>query len=112
MFAPRDPDDYLLDTERSEHRRAAAIAARDEPSLEAFLPTRGDGLVLSAKKVNPTIEMPLVASLDGKNIDPLFAHWQAGLGKSAAEDANRFHPRLAGSRGVVRRVADDDRVPG
>jgi uncharacterized membrane protein len=42
------------------------------------------GIVLSAKKINPTIEMPMVASLDGKNIDPLFAHWQAGLGKAAA----------------------------
>src|SRR5204863_159582 len=40
-------DEYVLDAERSELRRAAAVAARDEPSLEAFLPRRGDGLVLS-----------------------------------------------------------------
>ena len=41
------------------------------------------GLVLSAVKNNPMIEMPMVASLDGKKVDPLFAHWQAGLGKAA-----------------------------
>jgi hypothetical protein len=41
------------------------------------------GLVLSARKNNPTIEMPLVASPDGVRNDPLFAHWQAGLGKAA-----------------------------
>src|SRR4029453_8850099 len=37
-------DDYLLDTERGERRRAQAIAARDEPSLEAFLPRPGGGI--------------------------------------------------------------------
>src|SRR5204863_7559550 len=52
-------DDYLLDTERSENRRAAAIAARDEPSLEAFLPTRGDGLVLAATDVETYRICPL-----------------------------------------------------
>src|SRR6266850_5574615 len=65
------------------------------------------GLVLSAKKVNPTIEMPLVASLDGKNVDPLFAHWQAGLGKAAAFtsdaspiwDEQWLSPQYAGSYG-------------
>jgi uncharacterized membrane protein len=65
------------------------------------------GMVLSSKKVNPTIEMPLVASLDGKNIDPLFAHWQAGLGKAAAFtsdgspvwDERWLSPQYAGAYG-------------
>ena len=52
-------DDYLLDTERGERRRAQAIAARDEPSLEAFLPRRGDGLVLSASDVETYRICPL-----------------------------------------------------
>ena len=43
------------------------------------------GFVLSVKKKNdPSVEMPIVASVDGNKIDPLFAHWQAGLGKTAA----------------------------
>ncbi len=40
------------------------------------------GMVLSAVKNHPMIEMPMVASVGGKS-DPLFAHWQAGLGKTA-----------------------------
>src|SRR5262249_2875883 len=38
------------------------------------------GMVLTSRKENPQIEMPLVA---GKNGDPLLAHWQTGLGKAA-----------------------------
>ena len=59
IFQTSALDDYVLDTERSEHRRAQAIAARDEPSLEAFLPTRGDGLMLSATDVDTYRICPL-----------------------------------------------------
>lgn len=41
------------------------------------------GMVLTSPKNNPTIEMPLKTTLERKT-DPLLAHWQAGLGKSAA----------------------------
>ncbi len=52
-------DEYLLDAERDTRRRAAAVAARDEPSLEAFLPRRGDGLALSAGDVETYRICPL-----------------------------------------------------
>lgn len=39
------------------------------------------GMVLTSRKPNPQIEIPIVA---GKNNDPILAHWQAGLGKAAA----------------------------
>jgi DNA helicase-2/ATP-dependent DNA helicase PcrA len=52
-------DDYLLDAERDDRRRTAAVAARDEPSLEAFLPRRGDGLALSAGDVETYRICPL-----------------------------------------------------
>ena len=39
------------------------------------------GLVLTSKKPNPQVDMPLTA---GPNGDPLLAYWQAGLGKAAA----------------------------
>ena len=39
------------------------------------------GMVLTSRKHNPQIEMPLVA---GKNNDPILAHWQTGLGKAVA----------------------------
>jgi uncharacterized membrane protein len=38
------------------------------------------GFVLTSRKPNPQIEVPLVG---GKNNDPLLAHWQTGLGKAA-----------------------------
>jgi DNA helicase-2/ATP-dependent DNA helicase PcrA len=52
-------DDLLMDAERDARARAAAIAARDEPSLEPFLPTRGDGLLLSASDIETYRTCPL-----------------------------------------------------
>jgi DNA helicase-2/ATP-dependent DNA helicase PcrA len=52
-------DDYLLDAERDARRRAQAIAARDEPSLEQFLPRRGEGVVLSASDIDTYRTCPL-----------------------------------------------------
>jgi DNA helicase-2/ATP-dependent DNA helicase PcrA len=59
IFSSSVLDDYLLDAERDEHRRAIAIAARDEPSLEPFLPKRGDGVVLSASDIDTYRTCPL-----------------------------------------------------
>ncbi|HEY2160287.1 MAG TPA: ATP-dependent DNA helicase [Solirubrobacteraceae bacterium] len=52
-------DEYLLDAERDERRRGQAVAARDEPSLEPFLPKRGDGVVLSASDIDTYRTCPL-----------------------------------------------------
>jgi DNA helicase II / ATP-dependent DNA helicase PcrA len=52
-------DEYLLDAERDARRRAAATTAREEPSLEAFLPRRGEGLALSASDVETYRICPL-----------------------------------------------------
>jgi DNA helicase-2/ATP-dependent DNA helicase PcrA len=52
-------DDYLLDAERDTRRRAQVIAARDEPSLEQFLPLRGGGVVLSASDIDTYRTCPL-----------------------------------------------------
>jgi DNA helicase-2/ATP-dependent DNA helicase PcrA len=59
------PLDELLRTEHSgpgregERARAQAMAARDEPTLEAFLPRKGEGLVLSASDVETYRRCPL-----------------------------------------------------
>jgi DNA helicase-2/ATP-dependent DNA helicase PcrA len=52
-------DELLLDTERDDRARAAARAARSEPSLVAFLPRRGDGLALSASDIETYRACPL-----------------------------------------------------
>ena len=52
-------DDVLLGADADEHARAAGAAARSEPSLEAFLPRRGEGLALSASDIEPYRTCPL-----------------------------------------------------
>jgi DNA helicase-2/ATP-dependent DNA helicase PcrA len=59
IFTSSALDDYLLGADRDDRRRAQAIAARDEPSLEQFLPTRGDGVVLSASDIDTYRTCPL-----------------------------------------------------
>jgi DNA helicase II / ATP-dependent DNA helicase PcrA len=59
IFSSSSLDDYLLDAERDARRRAQVIAARDEPSLEPFLPKRGDGVVLSASDIDTYRTCPL-----------------------------------------------------
>jgi len=53
-------DSYLLDSERERGRRLELIAAREEPSLAAFLPRRGDGMLsLSASDLSLYLTCPL-----------------------------------------------------
>jgi DNA helicase-2/ATP-dependent DNA helicase PcrA len=52
-------DDYLLDSEWDTRRRAQMLAARDEPSLEPFLPRRGEGIALSASDIDTYRTCPL-----------------------------------------------------
>ena len=59
IFETSALDDYLLDAERDERLRQRAVAARSEPSLEPFLPRRGDGLVLSASDIETYRTCPL-----------------------------------------------------
>jgi DNA helicase II / ATP-dependent DNA helicase PcrA len=59
IFLSSSLDDYLLGADRDGRRRAAAIAAREEPSLEPFLPRRGAGLVLSASDIDTYRTCPL-----------------------------------------------------
>jgi len=59
IFETSRLDEYLLDSERDASRRTRVIAAREEPSLEPFLPRRGEGLVLSASDIDTYRTCPL-----------------------------------------------------
>jgi DNA helicase II / ATP-dependent DNA helicase PcrA len=59
IFETSALDEYLLDAERDERLRTRAVAARTEPSLESFLPRRGDGLMLSASDIETYRTCPL-----------------------------------------------------
>ncbi len=52
-------DETLLAAEHDDRARAQAMAARDEPSLEPFLPRKGDGLLLSASDIETYRSCPL-----------------------------------------------------
>jgi DNA helicase-2/ATP-dependent DNA helicase PcrA len=59
LFLTSALDEYLRDAEMDAHRRARAIRGDDEQSLEAFIPRRGDGLMLSASDVETYRLCPL-----------------------------------------------------
>ena len=59
VLATSSLDELLLDAERDDRARAAARSARSEPSLELFLPRRGDGLMLSASDIETYRGCPL-----------------------------------------------------
>ncbi|HET9102402.1 MAG TPA: ATP-dependent DNA helicase [Solirubrobacteraceae bacterium] len=59
IFTSSPLDEYLLDSERDARRRAQAVVARDEPSLEPFLPRRGEGVMLSASDIDTYRTCPL-----------------------------------------------------
>jgi len=59
LFRQSALDDYLRDAEADERRRAAAIAAGSDSSLEPFIPRRGDGLMLSASDIETYRLCPL-----------------------------------------------------
>ena len=52
-------DAYLLEGESERARRRDLVAARQEPSLEAFIPRRGGGLALSASDIDLYRTCPL-----------------------------------------------------
>ena len=52
-------DDYIAGEERERDARRKLVAARREPSLEQFLPRRGDGLALSASDLDLYRTCPL-----------------------------------------------------
>lgn len=59
IFQSSTLDEYLLGADSDTRRRAQAIVAREEPSLEPFLPRRGEGLVLSASDIDTYRTCPL-----------------------------------------------------
>jgi DNA helicase-2/ATP-dependent DNA helicase PcrA len=59
IFISSSLDELLLGAEVDAAKRAAAATARSEPSLEAFLPRRGEGLVLSAGDIDTYRACPL-----------------------------------------------------
>jgi DNA helicase-2/ATP-dependent DNA helicase PcrA len=100
IFSSSALDDYLLDAERDARRRSQAIAARDEPSLEPFLPTRGDGVVLSASDIDTYRTCPLKYKFARVFRIPQEPTVNQRFGIVVHQVLERFHARDAGSRSL------------
>jgi len=59
VFETSALDDYVLGEDKARESRRDAVAARREPSLEQFIPRRGDGLALSASDIGLYRTCPL-----------------------------------------------------
>jgi DNA helicase-2/ATP-dependent DNA helicase PcrA len=90
-------DDFLLGADADDRRRAAAITARSEPSLEAFLPRRGAGLVLSASDVDTYRTCPLKYKFARVFRIPQEATINQRFGILVHQVLERYHAAPAGS---------------
>jgi DNA helicase-2/ATP-dependent DNA helicase PcrA len=98
IFTSSSLDEYLLDAERDARRRSQAIAARDEPSLETFLPTRGEGVVLSASDIDTYRTCPLKYKFARVFRIPQEPTVHQRFGIVVHQVLERFHARDAGGR--------------
>jgi DNA helicase-2/ATP-dependent DNA helicase PcrA len=97
IFVSSALDDYLLDSERDARRRAQAIVARDEPSLEPFLPRRGEGVVLSASDIDTYRTCPLKYKFARVFRIPQEPTLHQRFGILVHQVLERFHARDAGN---------------
>ena len=97
IFESSALDDYLLDAERDARRRAQALVARDEPSLEPFLPRRGDGVVLSATDIDTYRTCPLKYKFARVFRIPQEPTLHQRFGILVHQVLERFHVRDAGT---------------
>ena len=93
-------DDYLLDAERDARRRAQAVVARDDPSVESFLPTRGDGVVLSASDIDTYRTCPLKYKFARVFRIPQEPTIHQRFGIVVHQVLERFHARSGGPGGA------------
>jgi DNA helicase II / ATP-dependent DNA helicase PcrA len=109
IFQTSSLDDLLLDAERDDRQRAAQVARRSEPSLEAFLPTRGDGLVLSASDIETyrscplkykfarVFRIPAEPTLNqrfGILVHQVLERWHVGIGAGGSGGIEEMHQLL------------------
>ncbi len=106
IFGSSALDDYLLDAERDARRRTAAVAARDEPSLEAFLPLRGEGVVLSASDIDTYRTCPLKYKFARIFRIPQEPTVHQRFGILVHQVLERFHARVPSEEGATGSLAE------
>jgi DNA helicase-2/ATP-dependent DNA helicase PcrA len=112
IFETSALDDYLLDAERDEALRQKAVAARTEPSLETFLPRRGDGLVLSATDIETYRTCPLKYKFARVFRIPSEPTMNQRFGILVHQVLERYHAHVTSHGGRRDPIAHDDGVLG
>jgi DNA helicase-2/ATP-dependent DNA helicase PcrA len=97
IFSSSALDEYVLDAESDARRRAQVIAARDEPSLEPFLPRRGEGVMLSASDIDTYRTCPLKYKFARVFRIPQEPTIHQRFGILVHQVLERFHAREGGS---------------
>ena len=100
IFETSALDEYLLDAERDEKLRARAVAARSEPSLESFLPRRGDGLLLERHRHRDLPDVPAEVQVRARLPDPVGADDQPALRDPRPPGAGAVPRRPSGRAGL------------
>jgi superfamily I DNA/RNA helicase/CRISPR/Cas system-associated exonuclease Cas4 (RecB family) len=93
-------DERLLEAERERDKRHALIAARSEPSLESFIPMRGDGVLLSATDIEIYKICPLRYKYARVFSIPRESTLQQRFGILVHQVLERFHSQLANEQAV------------
>ena len=97
LFLTSALDEYLMDAERGDKRRVEAISDRSQPSLDAFIPRRGDGLLLSASDIETYRRCPLKYKFSRVFRIPQEPTINQRFGILVHQVLERFHTNGAGS---------------
>jgi len=104
LFETSSLDDYLREGERDERRRAEALGGSSEPSLESFLPRRGDGLMLSASDIETYRLCPLKYKFARVFRVPQEPTINQRFGIVVHQVLERYHAQGGGSRDELMRL--------
>ena len=95
-------DEYVIGEERDLTARRELVAARREPSLEQFIPRRGDGLALSASDIDLYRTCPLKYKFARVFAIPQEPTINQRFGILIHQVLERFHTEAAARRGAQR----------
>jgi DNA helicase-2/ATP-dependent DNA helicase PcrA len=100
FFLSSDLDERLLRMQAERHRRRELIAKGTEPSLESFLPLRGEGVMLSATDIEIYKICPLRYKYARVYSIPREQTVQQRFGILVHQVLERYHAQLANAEGV------------
>jgi DNA helicase-2/ATP-dependent DNA helicase PcrA len=95
LLLESDLDERLLRAERQQQMRRQQITALSEPSLESFIPTRGEGVLLSATDIDIYTMCPLRYKYARVYSIPREQTLQQRFGILVHQVLERFHSQLA-----------------